>query len=186
MNRPEHSTYREWLNLDVDGVLAREHEAQLREHLAVCAECRAERDGLLALAAFLGKNRLAVRPELREKVMSALPSVGWESRSPRTWAFPAAVFALLAGVSAFAMGGGSHSSVLSALAAFTGMLRASAEAGAGLIAASWKGLGLAFGEILSSPMSVAAFGVFVLCLNLLLFSLLRRRRSPAGVLRSRK
>jgi len=186
MNRPDHSTYREWLNLEVDGVLAREHRAALEEHLASCAECRAERDGLIALGAFLDKNRLAVRPDFRADVLSSLPSVGWESRSPRTWAFPAAVFVLLAGVSVFAMNGGSHSSLLSALAAFTGMLRASAVAGAGLIAASWKGLGLAIGEVLSSAMSVTVFGIFVLCLNLLLFSLLRRRRSAADVLRRRE
>jgi anti-sigma factor RsiW len=176
MNRPDHDTFREWLNLEADGALAPERRAPLEEHLAVCAECRAERDALLALAALLDGHRAAVRPELRARVMASLPPVGWESRSPRTWAFPAAVFALLAGISLFAVGGGSHSSVFSALEAFTGLLSATAVAGAGLIAASWKGLGLAFGELFSSTMSMVVFGVFVLCLNLVLFSLLRRRR----------
>jgi hypothetical protein len=60
------------------------------------------------------------------------------------------------------------------------MFRASAVAGAGLIAASWKGLGMAFAAALSSPVSIGVFGVFVLCLNLLLVSLLRRRRAVSS------
>ena len=184
MKRPDHSTYREWLNLDADGVLPRGHRGPLDEHLAGCAECRAERDELLALESLLYRTRIPVRPDFRAQVMSSLPSVGWESRSPRTWAFPAAVFALFAAVAAATMGGRSpQSSLVSALTAVAGMFRASAAAGAGLIAASWKGLGMAFAAALSSPVSLGAFGVFVLCLNLVLFSLLRRRRpvsSEAG------
>jgi anti-sigma factor RsiW len=180
MKRPDHNTYREWLNLDVDGVLPEESRAQLTEHLAACAECRTERDGLLGFASLLQKARVPVREDFRAQVLSALPTAGWESRSPRTWAFPAAVFLLLAGVAAAVMGGrGPHASLLSALVAVTGMFRASAVAGAGLIAASWKGLGMAFAAALSSPVSIGVFGVFVLCLNLLLVSLLRRRRSTA-------
>jgi predicted anti-sigma-YlaC factor YlaD len=185
MMKPDHSTYREWLNLDVDGALPREHRALLDEHLASCAECRTEREGLLAFEGFLRDNRVAVQPDFRERVLSALPTAGWESRSPRTWAFPAAAFVLLAGIAVLVTGGrGSHSSLLSALAAVAGLFRASAVAGAGLISASWKGLGMAFGALLASPLSLGVFGVFVLCLNLILFSLLRRRRSvPADVLR---
>ena len=181
MNRPDHNTYREWLNLDVDGALSEENRARLTEHLATCAACRSEREKLLAFEGLLQKNRVAVRPDFREQVLSSLPTAGWESRSPRTWAFPAAVFVLLAGIAAFVMGSrGPHSSLLSALAAVSGMFRASAVAGAGLLAASWKGLGMAFAAILSSPMSLGAFALVVVCLNLLLVSLLRRRRAAAA------
>lgn len=181
MKRPDHDTYREWLNLDVDGVLPVESRAQLAEHLAACEACRTEREELLVFEGLLRKARVPVREDFREQVLSSLPTAGWESRSPRTWAFPAAVFALLAGIAAAVMGGrGPHASLLSALAAVTGMFRASAVAGAGLITASWKGLGMAFAAALSSPMSIGAFGVFVLCLNLLLISLLRRRRSASS------
>jgi anti-sigma factor RsiW len=183
MNRPDHNTYREWLNLDVDGALGEEHRGQLTEHLAACAVCRAEREKLLAFAGLLQKNRVAVRPDFREQVLSSLPTAGWESRSPRTWAFPAAVFVLLAGIAASVMGSrGPHSSLLSALAAVSGMFRASAVAGAGLLAASWKGLGMAFAAVLSSPVSLGAFGLAVVCLNLLLVSLLRKRRAAADAL----
>jgi predicted anti-sigma-YlaC factor YlaD len=189
MKKPDHSTYREWLSLDADGVLPREARGPLDEHLAACRECRAERDQLLALEDLLHRSSLPVRPDFQAHVMASLPSAGWESRSPRTWAFPAAVLVLLAAIAGVVMGGRSpHSSLLSALSAVAGMLRASAAAGAGLIAASWKGLGLAFSAALSSPMSLGAFGVFVVCLNLVLFSLLRRRRSvPAdAALRERR
>jgi predicted anti-sigma-YlaC factor YlaD len=178
MKRADHSTYREWLNLDADGALPREARGPLDEHLAACEECRAERAELFALEDLLHRASIPARPDLRAQVMSSLQSAGWESRSPRTWAFPAAVFVLLAAVAAATMKGrGPQSSLVSALAAVAGMFRASATAGAGLIAASWKGLGLAFSAALASPMSLGAFGIFVLCLNLVLFSLLRRRRS---------
>jgi len=181
MTRPDHSTYREWLNLDADGALPPESRALLDEHLAGCAECRAERAELAELADILLRASPPVRPDFTQQVMASLPSAGWESRSPRTWAFPAAVFVLLAGVAAFTMGGrGPHSSLLSALTAVAGMFRASAVAGAGLIAASWKGLGMAFAATLSSPISLGVFGFFVLCVNLALISLLRRRRSAAA------
>jgi predicted anti-sigma-YlaC factor YlaD len=181
MKRPDHNTYREWLNLDVDGVLPEESRAELAEHLAACSACRTERDALLGFESLLRKARVPVREDFRSQVLSSLPTAGWESRSPRTWALPAAVFLLLAGVSATVMGGrGPHASLLSALSAVTGMLRASAVAGAGLIAASWKGLGMAVAAALSSPVSIGVFGIFVLCLNLLLVSLLRRRRSMSS------
>jgi predicted anti-sigma-YlaC factor YlaD len=187
MKRPDHNTFREWLNLDVDGVLSEESRAQLGEHLAACPACRTERDALLGLEGLLSKARVPVRQDFRAQVLSSLPTAGWESRSPRTWAFPAAVFLLLAGVASAVMGGrGPHASMLSALAAVTGMFRASAVAGAGLIAASWKGLGMAVAAALSSPVSIGVFGIFVLCLNLLLVSLLRRRRSiPSGAVLER-
>jgi anti-sigma factor RsiW len=181
MKRPDHSTYREWLNLDAEGVLPQERRGPLDEHLAACAECRAERNELQALAGFLLKGRVPVRADFRAQVMSALPPAGWESRSPLTWAFPASVFVLLGAIAAVTMGGRSpRSSLVAVQTAVAGMFRASAVAGAGLIAASWKGLGLAFSAALSSPMSLGAFGIFVLCLNLVLFSLLRRRPAVPG------
>jgi hypothetical protein len=61
-----------------------------------------------------------------------------------------------------------------------GMVRAAALAGAGLLGASWKGVGLIVENIISSPVSLGAFGFLVLCLNLLLISLVRRRRPSAA------
>lgn len=180
MRRPDHNTYREWLNLDVDGELPPAQRPELEEHLTACQECRGEREGLLAFERLLARERVPVRAGFRHQVLAGLPPAGWESRSPRTWSFPAAAVVLLAGIAAAVMGSarlGSSSSVLSALAAFAGMFRATFQAGAGLLAASWKGIGMVFSEALASPMSIGVFALLVLCLNLLLLSLLRRRRA---------
>jgi anti-sigma factor RsiW len=183
MNRPDHNTYREWLNLDVDGSLPREHRAQLDQHLASCPACRSDKEALLALEGVLKRSRVEARPGFRHQVVSSLPSASWESRSPRTWTFPVAVCLLLAVAAAVLMGGGAAggpgSSVLSTVAAVAGMFQATLLAGSGLLAATWKGLGLLFEQVIASPVSLGVFGVFVLCLNLLLVSLLRRRRPAA-------
>jgi anti-sigma factor RsiW len=180
MNKPDHTTFREWVNLDVDGALPREHRGRLDEHLAGCAECRAERAELFALEALLNENALALRPGFRDEVLAALPAAGWENRHPRTWPFPAAVAVLLAALAAALLGSvhlGTAAPGLSALLAVGGMFRAAVLAGAGLLHASWKGLGLVVDQMFSSPMSLGVFGVLVLCLNLLLASMLRRRRA---------
>jgi hypothetical protein len=59
------------------------------------------------------------------------------------------------------------------------MFQAAALAGSGLLAATWKGFGLVFEEMLTSPMSLGMFGVFVLCLNILLVMMIRRKRTEA-------
>jgi anti-sigma factor RsiW len=178
MNRPDHSTYREWLNLDVDGLLGRAERTRLEQHLASCDECRREREELAALEGLLQRSAVAVRSDFRETVMASLPAAGWEARSFRAWRFPAAVFVLLGALAAALMvaGPAAAPSGLSALFAVGGMLRAATLAGAGLLAASWKGIGLIVADVISSPASLGAFGFLVLCLNLLLVSLVRRRR----------
>jgi hypothetical protein len=72
---------------------------------------------------------------------------------------------------------------MSALLAVGSMLQAALLAGAGLLAASWKGIGLVFEEVISSPVSLGAFGFLVLCLNLLLVSLIRRKRPARAAAR---
>lgn len=182
MNRPDHSTYREWLNLDADGLLAGEERTLLNEHLASCADCRREREELAALEGLLRSSALPVRSDFKETVMASLQPAGWEARSPRTWRFPAAVFVLMGGLAAALMvaGSGAEPAGVSALLAVGSMFQAALLAGAGLLGASWKGMGLLFEEVISSPASLGAFGFLVLCLNLLLISLIRRRRPAAA------
>jgi len=180
MNRPDHDTFREWLNLDADGRLAPEERARLEEHLAGCDECRREREELIAFERLLERSALPVRSDFADAVMAALPPAGWEAQSPRTWRFPLAVAAMLMLVAGLMVAGSSAApSGLAALDAVGGMLRAATLAGAGLLGASWKGIGLIVEDVISSPVSLGAFGFLVLCLNLLLVSLLRRRR-PSG------
>jgi len=177
MNKPDHSTYREWLDLEADGRLSSEEQSRLDEHVAACTACRDERAELRALEEVLQRNRVALRPDFRDQVLAALPATGWEGRHPRTWAFPAAAFVLLGVLAAFALGGHlGESSGLGAVFAIGGLIRATLLAGAGLLAATWKGVGLVFEEMLSSPLSLGVFAVLVVSLNLLLISLIRRRR----------
>lgn len=188
MSRPDHSTYREWLNLEAEGDLGRDEQARLDEHLAGCPECRSERQEIHALDGLLRRSAIAVRPDFRAAVMSALPTAGWEARSPRAWRFTAAVILLLGSLAAGLMLAGSAPgpapSGLGALFAVGGMLRAAIVAGAGLLGASWKGGGMILDRVIASPVSLGAFGFLVLCLNLFLISLLRRKR-PAGAVARR-
>ena len=177
----DHETFREWLDQEVDGTLRPDLGPPLAEHLGACAACRAERQQLAALSDLLVRTSLPVAEGFRERVLAALPAAGWESRHPRAWGLPAVLCLVFGAVATYLFGTSSPraGSVSSALLAVAGMLRAAVLAGAGLLAASFKGLQLVFAEGLSSPMSLLAFGVFVLGLNMLLVSLVRRRRPAA-------
>jgi len=178
MNSQDHTTFRELLNLELDGCATLEQRARLDAHLAGCAECRAEREQLLALSGLLQRTALPVQPDFRQRVMASLPAAGWESRHPRTWAFPVAVCAALLGVGAALLAAGSAhlGSAYGVLSALGGLLRAALVAGIGVTAASWRWTEMFVEQLLGSPVSLAMFGVFVVCLNLVLFSLIRRRR----------
>ncbi len=182
MNRLDHTPFEDWLNLEADGCLPREEHAELEEHLVTCPECRAERQELAALSELLVRSRIEVRPDFRDKVMAALPAAGWESRYPRAWGLPAAVCLLLGAIAAFLLGSSpteAGGSGLRTVLAVAEMFQATALAGAGMLAASWKSWGLILEQKLASPVSLGAFFVLVVCLNLLLISLVRRRRLEA-------
>lgn len=152
-----------------------------------------ERAALARVSGLLAESRIAVRPDFRSAVMASLPPAGWESRHPRTWSFPLAACFLLATFAAsavvFFVGGGTSgggSGLLGAAVAIGNLLEAAVLAGAGLLTATWKGFGLAIGEALSSPLRMILFGAVVLGLNLLLVSLLRRRKEATGILRAKR
>jgi hypothetical protein len=184
MKKPDHDTYREWLHREADGDLPSEWRDLLDGHLAQCPECQAERRDLTHLSRALERNQLPVRADFHQSVMAALPAAGWEGRHPRTWRFPGSVALLLGIVAAALFGSGSARSVGSPVAgaifAVAGFFRATLVAGLGLVHASWKGWGMVFGEIFDSWSTLGAFAILVVCLNLLLLSLVRRRRPAAG------
>ncbi len=66
------------------------------------------------------------------------------------------------------------------LAALGGLLRAALVAGVGVTAASWRWSEMFVEQLLASPMSLTMFGVFVVCLNLVLVSLIRRGTGRHG------
>ena len=72
------------------------------------------------------------------------------------------------------------------LTAIAELLRSAALAGTGLLAASWSGVGLALGDLLSrSPVGFAAFGLFVLGVDFLFLRYLWRVSRRESVARSR-
>jgi hypothetical protein len=156
----DHETYREWLHLECDGEL-------------------------LALDKLLTESRIPVHRSFHDDVMSALPTAGWESSHPRSWVAAVIVAALL-GITGAALLGTSAARLeptapfVGAIMAVVDLFRSTAVAGAGLLTASWKGLGLAFQELLAgSVWNLIAVGLLVFGLDFLLIRLLLRRNRPA-------
>lgn len=178
---PEHETYRQWIDLEVEGELPAAESRRLAEHMADCAQCRAERRRLEALHHAFDEARIDVRPDLRERVMAALPSAGRRAAPVRTgpWV-AAALIAALGTLSALLLGATSDPGLplLGAAAALVEMGTATLVAGAGLLGASWSGLGMAVGELFrSEPAVLVVSAVLLLLLSGLVVSLLRRPRA---------
>lgn len=185
MKQLDHDTYREWLHLECDGELPSADRSLLRQHLDSCAECRAESQELVALDNLLKESHIPVHRSFHDDVMSALPSAGWESSHPRSWAAALIVAVLLGGVGAALLGTSAArleptAPFIAALVAIVDLFRSTALAGAGLLTASWKGLGLAVQELLAgSVWNILAVGLLVLGLDYLLLRLLVRHNQPA-------
>lgn len=184
------TTCQEWLDLEADGAPPAGPGTPNRRHLAAhlesCADCRTEQAALARTREALAASRVAVRPDFRDQVMAALPAAGWEARTPRAWRLPAALLLALAGSAAALAGFGSarlHPGLAfaGALAAVGDLFQTALLAGAGLLGASWRGVGGVIAELLGgSPGSLVAFVVLVAGVDLLLLSLLRRRPAPAA------
>lgn len=181
----DHSTYQEWLHSEVDGGLTTGERSQLRDHLVYCEQCKAERGELIRLEQLLADSHLAVRADFCDEVMASLPAAGWEARSPKSWiAALVAVVLLVAGAAALisSAGQGFEPAVplAGAFVAILEMLQSSALAGAGLLTASWKGLGLAFQELLGGSIwNLLAFSALVFAVDFMLIRMLRRQGQPA-------
>jgi len=181
----DHELYREWIDLAADGALGVSERERLEAHLASCPGCRAESERSAAVVARLAVARVAVRPGFAAEVVAALEPAPWEARTLRAWRLPFAIVLALAGLAAALFGGAAAdlepgTGGIGALAALADLFATAAAAGAGLLAASWRGLGLGVAEWLgeSGLNLVAALGA-VGGLNYLLFRLLRRRPAPA-------
>ena len=179
MRQPDHITFRELLYLEPDGELNAGDRSRLKQHLDVCSDCRRERQELAVFGELVNDSAIPVGEPFTQKVMEDLPAAGWETRSPRTWLAALAVALLLAVGAAMLIGTANEDVVsslpLAAASAVWELLSSSALAGAGMMAASWKGLGIAFQEVLGrSVWNMIAFGVIVISLDLLLLRYLLR------------
>ena len=174
-----HKDYHELLQMQADGELSRLEAQRLERHLASCPGCREERRELARLDELLGAARIAVRADFRDEVVAALPDAGWQNRHPASWAAGVALVFLLGG-GAFALTSGAGVAAAPLAEIFVAVLdlfRSSLLAGAGLLDASWRGLGLALDRLFDgSLVNLVAFGVFVIGVDALFLRLLLRTR----------
>lgn len=183
----ERETAREWINLELDGQLPPSESSRLQEDLAADPGLAREREELLRLDQLLVASRVAVDARFKAQVMGSLPAAGWEARHPRSWRFALALLLLMGAGAAALVGMGSarlvpQSPFLGAVGAVTDLFVAATLAGAGMLAASWKGLGLALGALAGESVTgIVVLGVLVLSLNLLFISLLRSATRAATV-----
>lgn len=186
----EHDTYRQWLDLEVEGELPEDLSGRLAEHLAACRGCRADRRRLVALRDTLGTARIPVRDGFHGRVMASLPAPAWRplraADGRRAWRPAAALMLVLSALSAllFATAGSDlapAAPLAGATVALVELVGAALVTGAGLLAASWSGVGMVVGEMFStSPLTLAAVAALLLLLSLLLAGLLRRPRTAEG------
>jgi anti-sigma factor RsiW len=181
MTSEDHNTYLEWLYLESDDQLTPGQQGRLREHLESCGSCREEQLSIAAMNRLIGQATMPVRADFRAGVMGAIQPAGWDSKSPRTWVAAAILLALLMSGATLLTGLNATGNtpafgpLAAASAAVVDLFKTSALAGAGLLSASWRGLGLAFSTLLSgSRWTAVSFIIFVVGIDLLLLRLLLR------------
>lgn len=179
---PDSGTLSEWLDLDLEGELGRAEKAHLDARLEASAELRAERRALAAIHAMFDEGRIPVRPELCTRVMSSLPVAAWEAQRSPAWTLPLAIMLLLALGAVLTLGTAGHlvteSPTLGTVLAVADFLGTTTMAGAGLVAASWHGLGLGLEAFIAeSGLNLLALATLVVFINLLFFGMLRRPRA---------
>ena len=132
-----------------------------------------------ALDRLLAEARVAVDPAFTRQVMSRLPEPAWKpSRSARReWAIAAAVAAFLLVAAAVLVTGG-EAAEPGVGTSIVHLLVSTLAAGAGFLAASWRGLGVMVNAAFDGSWSaILALGLAAFFANALLVVLLRRRRA---------
>ncbi len=183
----------ELLDLAGDHALSGTEKARLEAAVAASPELQAEALRTSRLHDLLRESRVVPREGFRAQVMARLPAHPAWAPAPAVsgaarWRLPVAALLFLAVAAALLIGLDprgmeSAASASGLIAAIGGMLSSTLLAGAGLIGASWRGVGMALGEALTLPQQVV-FGVAVVGLNLLLFRLVRRSRQLRAAQRS--
>ncbi len=185
----DHALFEELAFLEADGELTSVERRRLDEHALRCASCRALRTEGRRLAEVLESAAIQPDPDFAAQVMSELPAAAWEMRRPAAWRLPAALVLLLAGVGSWLAVEGTGLEMarpwLATAGAVLEFFRSAALAGAGLLSASWAGMGLALAELSSlSRIGFLVFGIFVLGVDFLFLRYLRARSTAAAGARS--
>ncbi|MEM7586048.1 MAG: hypothetical protein AAF560_21840 [Acidobacteriota bacterium] len=177
----ESAVWKQWLDQDVDGELSAGERKQLETVLETDPEARADQRGLTALHQAMQEDRIAVRPGFSEQVMTALPQTWWEREAsaglPR-WALPLAMMLVMALGAALMLGGSAEVGRIAGVGmTLLDFMQATFLAGAGMLFATWRGFGFGLEAMIAeSGLSLLAMAGAVLSLNVLFFSMLRRRR----------
>ena len=132
-----------------------------------------------SLDRLLAESRVAVDPAFTRQVMSRLPEPAWKPShsARREWAIAAAVAAFLLVAAAVLVTGG-EAAEPGVGTSIVHLLVSTLAAGAGFLAASWRGLGVMVNAALDGSWSaILALGLAALFANGLLVVLLRRRRA---------
>lgn len=179
----------QWLDALAEGSLdeAMTEDERVRFAAEVGNDPRLEADrrSWSALHRILHEDRIPVRDGFAEKVLAALPEPAWQPGTTRF--YPGLVAALLVCTigATYLLAGLADQPLAGTGLALADFLQTTLLAGSGLLAATWVGLGFGLEKIFAtSGASLAAFAILVTCLNLLFFSLLRRRAPVVGNARS--
>lgn len=178
--RTSETSWVEKIDLAVDGALPQDELHGLETQLESSAALRAEREQLIEIREALASSRIDVDAGFEARVMNALPIPSWAPVRKQGWGVAVAaavVLTVLSGLIFSLSGAGSVADpVLGIAGAARDLLVASMLTGAGLLGASWRGLGLALQQLFAvSPWGVAIMGIGIVALNVLFFRLLRRR-----------
>ncbi len=179
---PNIATLSEWLDWDLDDELGGAEKAHLEAQLESSSELRCERRTLAALHAALEEGRIPVQPQFHARVMASLPVAAWEAQRFPAWALPLAVMLLFALGAVLTLGSAGHlvteGPVVGTVVMVVDFLGATTMAGAGLVAASWQGLGLGLEEFIAeSGLNLLGLATLVVFVNLLFLSMLRRPKA---------
>ncbi|MEM8963225.1 MAG: hypothetical protein AAGD38_17200 [Acidobacteriota bacterium] len=167
-------TLHEQIDLDVDGALSPAVQPTVEAMLARHPELDKERRELIALHRLLESDRIEVSSQFTEQVMADLPAASWESRKIAL-AVPIAVLAFFGVAASVLLAGAEIGAGLGTALALFDFFETAALASAGLLTASWQGAGLTLAALWAeSPVNVVMLVVFVVCLDLLVLSMLRR------------
>ena len=174
-----------WLDLEADGELNADERRCLEAAQAENPSVDSQRAAFRNLHDLLAPSSIAPAvepsPDFVARVMENLPQADWEARAEEpaglvAWQLPIAAMLAFTVGAAFLLSG-LDSAILGTGAAIADFLATTALAGAGLLEASWRGMGWGLQQAFAdSPATVAAVAGAVLGVDALFVSLLLRRR----------